>query len=109
MSSGYSTRRGTARRTIAVSNADLCTLPYRERSDDGRELVCGTEPWPDRVLCPDCQRADVRWAEAGFVPGHRICPCCGSHWELTTRDARDGEPADRNGNVWILRRARFYR
>ena len=24
----------------------------------------------------------LRWAEAGYVPGYRICDCCGSHYAL---------------------------
>lgn len=24
----------------------------------------------------------LRWAEAGYVPGYRICDCCGSHYSL---------------------------
>ena len=33
--------------------------------------------------CPDCRRGQLLWAEAGYVPRHRICDCCGSHFSLT--------------------------
>ena len=31
------------------------------------------------VPCPSCE-GTVRWAEAGYVPGYRICDGCGQHW-----------------------------
>jgi hypothetical protein len=37
------------------------------------------------------------------VPGHRICPGCGSHWELASPTE-----SERKDKQWILRRARFY-
>lgn len=35
------------------------------------------------IACPisDCP-GELRWAEAGYVPGYRICDCCGSHFAL---------------------------
>lgn len=94
----YRVRKGTSRRKSPVTGYDaLLKLPYRETEDDGKEVrldVC--EPWPT-VDCPDCGKAPLVWAEACFVPGHRICPCCGSHWSL---DPKDGS--------WLVRRARFY-
>lgn len=35
------------------------------------------------VSCPtrNCP-GELRWAEAGYVPGYRICDCCGSHFAL---------------------------
>jgi hypothetical protein len=38
------------------------------------------------VLCPVCQSGRVRWAEAGYVPGYRICDGCGRHY-LAAGDA----------------------
>ena len=32
------------------------------------------------VACPSCGRGRVRWAEAGYVPGYRICDCCHRHF-----------------------------
>jgi hypothetical protein len=100
------------RRRIVRSYDELLGLPTTERPDDG--LVV---PLPDcpackrhdgyapahtcpRVnpTCPDCGRGTLMWAEAGYVPWHRICSVCGSHWDLHPRYP-DG----------YIRRARFYR
>jgi hypothetical protein len=35
------------------------------------------------VLCPECRKGKVRWAEAGYVPGYRICDCCGAHYQAS--------------------------
>lgn len=32
------------------------------------------------VPCPCCQYGTVEWAEAGYVPGYRICNRCGQHF-----------------------------
>ena len=32
------------------------------------------------VPCPCCKTGTVRWAEAGYVPGYRICDGCGKHF-----------------------------
>lgn len=32
------------------------------------------------VPCPVCQEGELRWAEAGYVPGYRICSGCGRHF-----------------------------
>lgn len=32
--------------------------------------------------CVDCGEGTLQWAEGGFVPWHRICDVCGSHWDL---------------------------
>lgn len=52
---------------------------FRPRKDDGRTIVCA-----GRVDGPPCTcgRGHLQWAEAGYVPYHRICDGCGSHWEL---------------------------
>lgn len=90
---------GTSRRKTEVeSYQDLMGLPKKIASDDGKIVITDKKSCPMDVACGDCGTT-VRWAEANFVPMHRICPKCGSHWELSTIE--DGE--------WILRRARFYR
>jgi len=38
------------------------------------------------VPCPCCDGGQVRWAEAGYVPGYRICDGCGRHFQA------DGSP-----------------
>lgn len=43
--------------------------------------VHGTS-WPQQVACPHCQDWIV-WAEAGYVPGWRICRGCHRHWQIT--------------------------
>lgn len=99
--SDYSVRIGRSRRKhLPKSYDELVSLPYRSTDDDGKQVECGTEPWPDNVICPDCEKVVVVWAEACYVPGHRICPLCGSHFELCS-------PATRGGQ-WTLRRARFW-
>lgn len=32
------------------------------------------------VICPVCTQGKVQWAEAGHVPGYRICDGCGRHF-----------------------------
>lgn len=32
------------------------------------------------VPCPRCTTGTVRWAEAGYVPGYRICDGCDTHF-----------------------------
>ena len=53
------------------------------------------------VPCPCCDGGTARWAEAGFVPGYRICDECGRHFlaggtaadpTLTRVGARRGMP-----------------
>lgn len=38
--------------------------------------------WPSvtDVPCPCCASGTIRWAEAGYVPGYRICDGCGKHF-----------------------------
>lgn len=111
--STYKTRVGVLRRAEPVTDyaalLDGSEHAIEHHDDDGREALCGTEPWPTDVPCPDCELGPIAWAEAGFVPGHRICPWCGSHWSLETRDAAAGEPRNEHGRIWFVRRARFYR
>ena len=35
--------------------------------------------YPQAVPCVDCG-SEAAWAEAGYVPGHRVCNDCGSHY-----------------------------
>jgi len=32
------------------------------------------------VACPVCDTGVIRWAEAGYVPGYRICDGCDRHF-----------------------------
>jgi len=57
---------------------DLYGIEFEEADDDGKILVSGgIQP-----VCPDCGHGHLQWAEAGYVPYHRICDVCGSHWDL---------------------------
>jgi hypothetical protein len=58
--------------------------------------IRGTD-WPQQLPCPHC-RDWIVWAEAGYVPGRRICRGCHRHWRIT----EDSGP----GGAWVLRRAR---
>lgn len=33
------------------------------------------------VPCPACQTGTIRWAEAGYVPGSRLCDTCGRFFQ----------------------------
>lgn len=54
------------------------------------------------VQCPIC-RGTIRWAEAGYVPGYRICDSCGRHF---IAGGDDGAPtlirflSHRGGQLW---------
>lgn len=93
----YTVRVGTKKhKKPAQSYNDLLYLPTRCVDDDGLHLehVGNISP-----TCPDCKRGTLQWAEAGYVPWHRICDHCGSHWDLhpvdffLRREAAD-EPED---------------
>ncbi len=51
--------------------------------------------WPQTMPCPHCQSWIV-WAEAGYVPGYRICSGCHRHWRMTM---------DSNSAKWMFVRA----
>lgn len=100
-SASYTCRRGITIRPLPVGTlAELLAIDYETCDDDGRVVLApeDSKPWPD-LVCGDCKRGPVAHAEAGYVPGHRICPWCGSHWSLAS---------DRTSGRWTLRRARFY-
>lgn len=72
---------------------DLYCIPCRETADDGKEVAipecpqCEAGEHPHlcpnvQPLCDDCHSGHLVWAEAGYVPWHRICNYCGSHWDL---------------------------
>jgi len=44
------------------------------------KAVLGFWPAVTDVACPVCEDGTVRWAEAGYVPGYRICDGCGRHF-----------------------------
>jgi hypothetical protein len=64
---------------------ELLDLPYTEAPDDGRVLgpwiTTADSPWDWNEGPCECGGV-LRWAEAGYVPWHRICDRCGSHWQL---------------------------
>lgn len=51
----------------------------REARDDGSIILHAGDLTP---TCSDCRQGKLQWAEAGYVPWHRICDHCGSHWDL---------------------------
>jgi hypothetical protein len=54
-------------------------LPYEETPDDGATILhFGDEP----LTCADCGKGKLRDGAAMFLPHHRICEICGSHWDL---------------------------
>lgn len=110
MSSDYFTLRGTSRRKEPTP--DIYSLPNREAPDDGA-IVLGVSP----LICSDCGRGRLIWAEAGYVPWHRICECCGSHWDehpvdyylepVPAEEPRDLPPSKREQVGWLIRTSRF--
>ena len=42
------------------------------------------------VPCPVCDAGMVRWAEAGYGPGYRVCDACGRHYQA---QGTSGAPA----------------
>lgn len=79
-STGYTVRRGVAARPAAVDSYHaLLELETREARDDGAIILhTGDDP----PTCADCGVGRLQWAEGGYVPWHRICNRCGSHWSL---------------------------
>lgn len=57
-------------------------IPTRVASTD---LMPAGDYWATvtDVPCPRCAAllgGQVRWAEAGYVPGYRVCDTCGTAW-----------------------------
>lgn len=76
----YTTQRGSQRRqTPADDYADLLDQDTYYAPDDGAIILHVGDPLP---ICADCGSGRLQWAEAGYVPWHRICDICGSHWDL---------------------------
>ncbi len=73
----YLTYVGSSRRRSPAP--DIYALSHREREDDGAVIL---HVGQDEPMCRDCGHGRLRWAEAGYVPWHRICDVCGSHWDL---------------------------
>ena len=73
---------GTGARRTAVY--DMAPAPPRIiETADGQRLDAGQEYWPavTDVPCPaEGCGGTIRWAEAGYVPGYRICDKCGRHF-----------------------------
>jgi hypothetical protein len=91
----YFTRVGAVVRPApATDYAALVDQPTRAVADDGTVIVHVGDP--TSVTCVDCGVGRLRWAEAGHVPGHRICDRCGSHWDLRVVRIRLGhDPTER--------------
>ncbi len=104
-------RYGTDKKTAPVeSYAELLDQESEYRDDDGTrvDLICDScdslsdshEPHEncDRAVpvCVDRGVGRLMWAEGGYVPWHRICTHCGSHWDLHP------------GKEGYYQRARFY-
>ena len=78
---GYRVRIGTRRAKKPAKN--LYGIPCRTAVDDGKTLLHAGHGMGDfSPVCPDCGTGILQWAEGGFVPWHRICDTCGSHWDL---------------------------
>jgi len=46
-------------------------------------VVSQTDYWANvtDVPCPVCAGGTIRWHEAGYVPGSRLCDCCGRFFQ----------------------------
>ena len=77
MTDSYLVYKGTAK--TPKPNRDIYKIPHKICKDDGETILHVGDWFP---TCPDCGRGTLQWAEAGYVPWHRICSHCGSHWEL---------------------------
>jgi len=82
------------------------------------DLPPAPDYWPavTDVSCPECAYGTIRWAEAGYVPGYRVCDGCGRHYvaggtretpTLLRVGSRRGWPASmvRHDHVALLRAA----
>lgn len=93
----------------ATTECAACQAQFWAGPDETSHYRYLADPQPDQHICmnppcPDCGVGMLLWAEAGYVPWHRVCNRCGSHWELY--------PGGHDGNVIKksrVRRARFYR
>lgn len=78
----YRVRVGVIVRKRPVKTYDaLLGLPTEDAEDDGKVVYWGpgNHAWNEGVC--ECG-GTLRWAEAGYVPWHRICDRCGSHWDM---------------------------
>lgn len=70
---------GQGRRNYRVFTMAAATEPVYHQSQ-----VVGSTPsyWPaiTDVPCPCGCGGTIRWAEAGYVPGYRVCDTCGRHF-----------------------------
>ena len=73
---GYTVRIGARTEPTPVAAEGPYTLPYSIADDDGAVVV----GLLSQLICTDCGRGALKHAEAGYVPWHRICDVCGSHW-----------------------------
>ena len=76
----YTVRIGSAKlRKPSKDYQALFSLPHHEAEDDGKTILHAGDGLP---VCADCKRGHLQWGEGGYVPWHRICDVCGSHWDL---------------------------
>lgn len=54
--------------------------PRRCHVYDVPPAAAGYWPAVTDVPCPCCEGGTIRWAEAGYVAGYRICDGCGRHY-----------------------------
>ena len=68
-------------------------MPIRNRKDYWSNVT--------DVTCPVCQNGTIRWNEAGFVPGSRICDRCGRFFQA--------HGSISSGSITLVRDKRFDR
>ena len=89
----YCVRIGTRRARKPGRNP--YEIGYREAEDDGAVILWAGDHTPK---CSDCCCGHLLWAEAGYMPGympwHRICDVCGSHWDLHPTYWGPTQPSD---------------
>ena len=59
----------------------------------GRGAYTGPSTWTLATIlsCPACGAGRLRWAEAGYVPGYRVCDRCGRGWTVSPKQGAPGE------------------
>jgi hypothetical protein len=71
-----------------MSHAYHCPVVHTDDRGPRRTRVYampGADYWGavTDVPCPACDAGTIRWHEAGYVPGYRICDGCGRHWQAS--------------------------
>jgi hypothetical protein len=55
-------------------------LPCKAMTQQGADGMLDYWAAVTDVPCPCCDGGTIRWAEAGYVPGYRVCDGCGRHF-----------------------------